>query len=150
MLRESSRLEGESVDLKVIASGVSSASGGSGDAGAQGLPAEAELLAFAEAALGYDTDATTNARDKLAAAIGEPAMVDAACIIANFQRMVRIADATGIPLDTPVAMVTTDIREELGINDFGSADNTPAIKGMKKIAGRALGKLLPYVFRRMR
>jgi hypothetical protein len=32
---------------------------------------------------------------------------------------------------------------------LGTAYNTPAIKGMKRIAGRTLGKLLPFVFRRI-
>ncbi len=46
-------------------------------------------------------------------------MVDAAGVIANFQRMVRIADGIGIRLDDPVMMLTADIRVDLGINDYG-------------------------------
>lgn len=60
-------------------------------------------------------------------------MVDAAGVIANFQRMVRIADGTGIPLDEPVAMLTTDIREELGLNHYGSADRTPLPNTFKRV-----------------
>jgi len=139
MLRESSKLEGKEVDLQVL----------SGNAGSGVLPAEDELIAFAETALMFDQSATTAARERLVALIGFDAMIDSACIIANFQRMVRIADGTGIPLDTPVAMVTTAIREDLGINDFGSAENTKPITGIKRQFGLLLGKLLPFVFRQM-
>ena len=45
-------------------------------------------------------------------------MVDAAGVIANFQRMVRIADGTGIPLDKRVVALTADLRDELGLNDY--------------------------------
>ena len=44
------------------------------------------------------------------------ALVDAAAVVGNFERMVRIADGTGIPLDKPVAMVSADMREELGLD----------------------------------
>jgi hypothetical protein len=140
MLRESSRLEGRKVDLQVITSG---------EKVEGGVPAERELVAFAEAAIGHDTDATRHARNKLVVEIGEQGMVDAACIIANFQRMVRIADGTGIPLDKPVAMVTAGIREELGINSFGAAGNTPPVKGFARLLGRLLNKIIPLIFRGM-
>ena len=49
-------------------------------------------------------------------------MVDAAGVIANFQRMVRIADGTGIPLtDNRLVALTVDLRDELGINDYPTA-----------------------------
>ncbi|MFT5211128.1 MAG: hypothetical protein ACI9CE_002865 [Flavobacterium sp.] len=143
MLRESSKLEGREVNLQVLANG------GQTEASTKGLPAEEALLAFAETALLFDSNATESAREKLIEQIGYDAMIDSACIIANFQRMVRIADATGIPLDTPVAMVTADIREELGINAFGSAESTKPITGIKKYFGLLLGKALPFVFRQM-
>ncbi|MBT3833405.1 MAG: hypothetical protein HOB98_12820 [Gammaproteobacteria bacterium] len=46
-------------------------------------------------------------------------------VIANCQRMVRIADGTGVPLDTPMAMITHGLRENLYHNDYGSTDNMP-------------------------
>ena len=143
MLRESSKLEGKKINLQVLTDGSST------EADTEGLPAEDALLAFAESALKFDKGATTIAREKLIDLIGYEAMVDSACIIANFQRMVRIADGTGIPLDTPVAMVTIDIREALGINEFGSAENTKPIKGIKRLFGLLLGKVLSFVFRQM-
>ncbi len=39
------------------------------------------------------------ARDILKTSGGDAVLVDAAGVAANFQRMVRIADATGIPID---------------------------------------------------
>lgn len=140
MLRESSRLEGSEVNLQVVVGG---------HEGEDSLPGEKQLLGFAETALYFDKEATKLARENLIAELGEAAMIDSACIIANFQRMVRIADGTGIPLDTPVALVTTDLREKLGINEFGSAENTPEISGLGKIIGRILGKILPLIFRQM-
>ncbi len=140
MLRESSRLEGRPVDLQVITAG---------DKVEGGVPAERELVAFAESAIGYDADATRQARDQLVATIGEQGMVDAACIIANFQRMVRIADATGIPLDKPVAMITAGIREELGINSYGAAGNTAPVQGFSRLLGKFLNRIVPLIFRRM-
>ena len=76
-------------------------------------------------------------------------MVDSAAVIANFQRMVRIADGTGIPLDEPVLMLTQDIREDLGINGYGSADNSPPLSLIQKILGRLLQPFLkPVLLRR--
>ena len=45
-------------------------------------------------------------------------MIDAAGVIANFQRMMRIADSPGIPLDARMDALTADLRSELGINRF--------------------------------
>ena len=71
-----------------------------------------------------------------------PALVDAAAVIGNFQRMVRIADGTGIPLDKPVAMISADVRDELKLNEFGSADLTPAPGPIGRFLGRHLRPLL--------
>ena len=111
MLRESSKFTGSEVDLNVITSGREVESG---------VPAAAELVNFAEAALTQETDTISAARSDLEREIGTQGMIDAAAVIANFQRMVRIADGTGIPLDAPMAMVTEEMRDALGINEFGS------------------------------
>ena len=47
-------------------------------------------------------------------------MVDAVGVASNFQRMVRIADSTGITLGNFEA-ITEDIREDLGINAYARA-----------------------------
>ena len=83
-----------------------------------------ELLDFAEAIAARDENAIRASRNALAAAAGVDAMVDAAAVAANFQRMSRIADASGIPLDKHVMVMTHGIRKRLGVEKFGSARNT--------------------------
>ena len=79
------------------------------------------LLAFADAVVGADDAALEAARDALKSACGSEVLVDTAAVVANFQRMVRIADSTGIPLDTGMTGLTAGIRDELGLNEFASA-----------------------------
>jgi hypothetical protein len=50
--------------------------------------------------------------------MGEPAMVDAAAVIAGFNGITRIADATGIPLEDFKAEQSENWRATLGINQF--------------------------------
>ena len=140
MLRVSTQVSGEDVDLKGIVDG---------DKVATGVPFDKELIQFAEAALGEDEAAIKEARQGVAAKLGEAAMVDAAGVIANFQRMVRIADGTGIPLDKPMAMMTSEIREDLGLNTYGAAGNTPPLSIFQKLLARLLKPILPFVLRRM-
>ena len=47
--------------------------------------------------------------------IGEEASVDAAVVLAIFNAVVRIADATGTPLEETKARVSVDIRDALGL-----------------------------------
>ncbi len=94
-----------------------------------GVAYGAELIAYADAVVARSPD-VAETRNAVQKSLGDAGVVDAAAIIANFQRMVRIADGTGIPLDTPMAMITYDMRENLGINDYGSADNTPPLSFM--------------------
>jgi len=42
-------------------------------------------------------------------------MVDAAGVASNFERMVRIADATGVELDASITELTADVRTALGL-----------------------------------
>lgn len=130
MLRVSSEVEGNAANLASVIEG---------DATDSAVPAGDVLLRFAEVSLGDDAQEIAQARAAVSEALGDAAMVDAAGIIANFQRMVRIADSSGIPLDTPVAMMTQDIRADLGLNDFGAAGNTPELGFIQKLLGRILG-----------
>ena len=108
-----------------------------------GIPHAEVLIAFSEAAVGNDEAELGRARSRLVDSLGPEATVDAAGIVANFQRMVRIADATGIPLDAPLVAITEDLRDEIGVNVFGSAKNTPAAGA----AARTVSKLLsPLIF----
>lgn len=75
------------------------------------------LAAFAEAIVSADVDAIATARQNLVTQAGYEVMVDAAGVAANFQRMTRIADATGIKLGA-MGDSTEDLRESLGIEEF--------------------------------
>ena len=138
LLRASSEIQGEKADLHAVTEG---------SAARSGVPDEDVLVPFAEAAVLRDALALVSARDALAKRMGDDALVDAACIVANFQRMVRIADGTGIPLDTPLALFSVDLRSELGIDDFGSADATPPVRGARRLLGKLMQPLLPFLLR---
>ena len=139
LLRESGRAEKTRVDPNAVMLGEEIRSGVKGGA---------ELIAFADAVVKASPE-LTRARDAMAKALGEEALVDAAAVVGNFQRMVRIADGTGIPLDTQVAMMTQELRETLELNSFGSASNTPALTRMQAFWGRLLRPVVPLIMRRM-
>jgi hypothetical protein len=121
---------------------------------ASGVAHGESLVAFADALVGADDAALERAREELVALLGPAGVVDAAAVASNFERMVRIADGTGIPLDAPVRLVAPDLAEELGIARFGSAANTPAPTLAQRVLARALQPfrrgLLRLVFRRAR
>jgi alkylhydroperoxidase family enzyme len=75
------------------------------------------LLDFAEAAV-VEADNLTAKRDAVTAKLGEADMIDAAGIIAIFQAAVRIADATGIPLEDAKAEISAEFRKTLGLDAF--------------------------------
>ena len=76
------------------------------------------LIAFAEAMVGDDDTALTHARHAVIEAISPEAMVDAAGVASNFERMVRIADATGIQLDERMAVLSQKVRDALHLERF--------------------------------
>lgn len=63
------------------------------------VPLAAELIAYAEAVVGGDDNQIAAARGALLDASGAAEVVDAAGIIADFEVLNRIADATGADLD---------------------------------------------------
>ncbi len=78
-----------------------------------GVPHAALLLAFADAVIAGN--AIEAQRDRVVAALGDAAMVDAAAVIAGFDGITRVADATGIPIEPAKAEQTADLRSELGL-----------------------------------
>ena len=50
--------------------------------------------------------------------------MDAAGVAANFQRMVRIADSMGIPVDDMASELSQSIRSELELTRFEGARNS--------------------------
>jgi len=112
MLRASIEYTGNDAQILGISQGAKA-----GDAGIE----HGELLTrFAEAAVQGDAAELATARDALRAGGGSRLLVDAAGVVGNFERMVRIADGTGIPLDGMVDTLSGDIREELGLEQFSS------------------------------
>lgn len=111
MLRGSSATSGEAVNLDAIIQGQDTDSG---------IPGGSELVRFTDAVLDNPADLEP-ARAGLVARLGEAKMVDAASVIGNFQRMVRIADSTGIPVDGFMAEANADVRQQLGLNELPSA-----------------------------
>lgn len=83
------------------------------------------LMHFAESFARRDETALTQARTALLNEAGPDVLVDTAGVAANFQRMVRIADSIGIPLDDRNVALSAGVREELDLQRFASAKNTP-------------------------
>lgn len=105
MLRASSQSSEEAVNLEAVMDG-----SGAGD-----VPAGAELIAMAEAVVDGGAQTITTAREALAQVLSVAAMIDAAAVASNFQRMVRISDSTGISLGGYEGG-TVELRAELGID----------------------------------
>jgi ABC-type uncharacterized transport system auxiliary subunit len=56
--------------------------------------------------------------------LGPAALVDAAAVIGSFQCMNVVADAAGIPLDTPMNAMSPDLQKDLGLRKFESSANS--------------------------
>ena len=69
---------------------------------------------------------TTIARERTAlrAVLSPEAFVDVAAIIAAFNVVDRVADASGIPLDAMMVAMSGEVRETLDLARFASAKNT--------------------------
>lgn len=107
MLRESSQTHDENVDVSAVMTGDD----------VSGIQFGAQLVALAEVLVSRDSAAMQVARDALIASAGSAVLVDAVGVASNFQRMVRIADSTGIVLGN-YEDATAQVRESLGINAF--------------------------------
>jgi hypothetical protein len=81
----------------------------------EGAPA---LLPFSEALVGDYEAALAPARRRVQAELGGEKLVDAAAVVSNFERMVRIADATDIALDRPLEEASIELRADLGLDDL--------------------------------
>jgi hypothetical protein len=116
MLRVSATTTDTEVDIQ----------GMNGDAvsAAKGIEYGAELMRFAESIATRDQPALIASRAALLACAGAAVLVDAAGVAANFQRMVRIADAIGIPVDNMDSDLGRSVRAELHLDRFASAQNS--------------------------
>jgi len=118
MLRASIQYSGSDADVSGIAEGAK--------AGDAGIEHGERLTAFADAAVTGDDAELATARDALRVVAGSEILVDAAAVVGNFERMVRIADGTGIPLDNVVSAMTSDLVEELGLDALESRRESKA------------------------
>lgn len=149
LLRASGTISGREHDLRAITDPEAAAASGIDHAG--------ELLRFVDAAIGTGSKAGGTAGGKagsearseveseleaaraaLRAAVGLAGLVDAAAVVGNFERMTRIADATGIPLDAPTDMMSADFRGSLGLDRFASAAHTPGAGRIRSLLARLL------------
>ena len=87
----------------------------------------AELLAFPEAVMASDDAELARRRAALRAVVSPESYVEVAAVIAAFNVVDRVADATGIPLDDMMAAMSADVRAELGLERFASAANSRAV-----------------------
>ena len=110
------KISDRKVDLALI-NGMESADGG-------GVSLGNELMHFSEAIAKRDEESIRSSREVLSEVAGAEAVVEAAAVAANFQRMVRIADSIGIPLDQSNVSFTADIRGQLDLGRFHSAKNS--------------------------
>ena len=86
-----------------------------------GVAGAAELIALADAAIAGETAPLERARAAVTKRLGADAMIDAAAVIAGFDGITRVADATGIPLEPSRAADTVDLRARLSIDAFATA-----------------------------
>lgn len=89
-----------------------------------GIEHHALLIAFAEAVVAREEKKISVVREQVRREMGDRQLVDISGVIANFHRMTRVADATGIPLDDHSIDISEELRESLGINSYNSAKNT--------------------------
>lgn len=90
------------------------------------VPEAAALLALAEAIHDRDQGRIDAAREAIAGALGPDAAVDSIAVCAQFEAITRVADTTGVQLDTALEKSSAGIRDQLGLNAF---DTTVEAKG---------------------
>ncbi len=84
------------------------------------MPHAATLIEFGEAVLGDDANRQARARQSVYDVLGSEGLVDAAAIVASFNAVVKVADATGIPLEDFKEAATQDLRKALGLERFNN------------------------------
>lgn len=94
-----------------------------------GVPHGRVLLDFASAATGRDDARLAEARRALREALGESGVADAAAVTSNFERMVRIADSTGIVLGDWMESYTAGVRADLGLDRLRREERADAAGG---------------------
>ena len=142
----SGKIEGDELDISAVTDGQAAAE-------KSGIAHARELVAMAEGVVSGDETALASSRTQLSEAMGEQAMVDIAAVAGNFQRMGRIADGCGIPLDAPLQMISADVRDELRLERYGTSANTPPPGLLVRTLGPLVRSIAPravkFISRRM-
>ena len=128
MLSLSAEASQTDIDLQIV----NGTAGPATAEGSGGVEFARELMKFAEAVATRDEATLTGARAELLRVGGNDVLVDAAGVAGNFQRMVRIADCTGIPVDDRMGALSGGIQDELDLRRFGSAQNTPVVSSLRQ------------------
>lgn len=141
MLSLSAEITESDVDLKMI--------NGDENATPGDVAHAAALMKFAEAVASRDEEQLASARSALLEEAGSDVLVDAAAVAGNFQRMVRIADSTGIPLDERNAVLSHKIKSELDLGRFASAQHTPPASLKRRLKSLIAKPMAVRMFRKM-
>ena len=110
MLRESSKVNNQEIDLSNLAEGVSADTN---------IPNADIIVAFAEAMVSRNNGHIAAARSAIQGKMSEEQLVDIAAVAAAFHGFVRVADAIGIPYDTAImGGDDPELRKEVGVDNF--------------------------------
>lgn len=121
-----------------------------GSNGSDGGVAHGALLSnFATAAVTGDNTALERMRREILDKLGPEEFVDAAALVAHYEKMDRIADATGLPLDAPMQVLGGELRDSLGIGKFTSAQNTKAAGPVLSALQRTLRAIMLPVLKHL-
>ena len=121
-----------------------------GSNGSDGGVAHGALLSnFATAAVTGDNTALERTRREILDKLGPEEFVDAAALVAHYEKMDRIADATGLPLDAPMQVLGGELRDSLGIGKFTSAQNTKAAGPVLSALQRTLRAIMLPVLKHL-
>ena len=118
LLRASGEQAAGDLDLQVVVGRSTDADGG--------IAHGAQLRRFAVAVISADPQQIVAAREALVVAVGTERAAQAAGIVAGFDAINRVADATGIALDRRSEGTTLDLVEDLELagmrNDVRAAE----------------------------
>ena len=108
LLRASGKRDQQHYDLHSVTSGV----------GDSGVPHCDLLRTLTERAIGGEWSQLSDAREQAIQVMGAQQTADALTVVAAFNGITRVADATGIPLDDNTEAVTVEMRASTGIDNY--------------------------------
>ena len=107
------------------------------------------LSALAESVLGGDSTLIEQVRQKAIEHLGGRGWMDALLVISFFQMMDRVANGSGVQLEANVVQASGFI-DELGLTDFGSAENTPELTLWERVMARPIRRLFALYVKQQR